>query len=64
MNKTDKDGILKAGDGVLINVKEDDYELRRARLIEERQQKDKINILENRVTSMENMLRQILEKVS
>jgi len=64
MHKTDEDGVFETSPGVMIVDRPDNYEKLRSKAIEEYEQKNRINNLENKVTGMELMLKQILEKVS
>lgn len=64
MHKTDVDGVFKSSHGVMIIDRPDNYVSLHAKALYELDQKNRINNLENKVTGMELMLKQILEKVS
>lgn len=62
---TDVDGIKAAGRGLLISVNEgSEYEKLKAKAIEDRRMKDRINSLESDVAQIKDVLQLILQKVS
>lgn len=65
MDKTDVEGICKASEGILVNVSKDsDYDKKRTKAIEEQRLKDRINTIENDISSIKELLTQILSKVN
>lgn len=65
MRKTEVPYIETPSKGILISVSEkSDYEMQRARLLAEKRQTDRINKLEEEVSSIHDILKEILKKVS
>lgn len=66
-NKTDVDGIVSTQRGVLINTTHDDYAIKyKIALAESNRKKEteeRINIIENDVSSIKDMLIEILRKI-
>lgn len=62
MHKTDVEGIMKEADGILISVSESNYAQQRQKMIEQKQDKERINILENRLSKIETLLKQLIQK--
>ena len=64
MHNTDVEGIKSVTPGILTNVKESSYMQIKREMIEKAREKERINNMEKDITSMKEMLKQILTKVS
>lgn len=65
MHNTDVDGIKSAGKGILISdTPPTKYEEQHRRMLEAQRDKERINKLEQDMSTMMDMLQQILNKVN
>ena len=64
MHNTDVEGIKSVTPGILTNVKESSYMQIKREMIEKAREKERINNMEKDITSMKEMLKQILAKVN
>lgn len=65
MLKSDVEGIKVVSQGILISdINPNEYEILRNRKLAEHRQQNRINIIEQRMDSIETMLQQILQKVT
>jgi len=65
MLNTDVDGIKQASKGVLVSdAPPSTYEAQHRRMLEQQRDKERINMLEQDVSTIKDMLQQILNKVN
>lgn len=64
LKKTEVQGIMSAGPGILVNTESSDYMNLRQKMINEKKQKDQISALESDVNEIKNTLKQILNLIN